>query len=189
MDTILKVLGSIGLVGVILNYVKDLLITRNKNKRDITQEKLVKLYSKLYVIKLKYFRKLKLSVLSERVELEEESFDYISGFDIQNEEVWDKAIDEILEAVYDSVHLLEGKDFNAFKSALKYSAATENPDSESVFFDKYNSFKEFLIQIESTFLKLYDEYHLLKKEPTETDLLKEFGGKPKPKHLNVEDNI
>lgn len=146
------------LTGIVF-LAREIISEKRKDIKQLRLEKIVELYNKLYIIKLKYYDLLEIQYREEVYMVIEETGEektleepYINDFGL-----WDKAIGEATELVHEKIHLLEYQDLLIWHEIE--TADQEEIYTERAVYNKYFTFKRFLKSCSKTYGKLYNQYH------------------------------
>lgn len=155
---------------------------KNKHLQNLTQEQLTKVYNKLFILYYKYNHALKVKKVEETYEITPDGKELTHVIpSIENDEIWDKVIEEVRDIVYPNIHLLMRRDVQIWNEFLSYEA--REPFKELDVIETYLKFEEFFYTITLSYIKLYNKYHMETKTVKRTRK-KEF----KKKKKNIKKN-
>nr|WP_064796746.1 hypothetical protein [Paenibacillus polymyxa] len=136
--------------------IKDWVQKQSNSKRDLKEKMLLELYNKLFTMSMKYNGLLKISYNEEIYWVEESGEErthdkpYIKDYDI-----WDKAIKETSEIVYEKIHLLRYDDLIQWSKVRDELPGDFDVDG----LGKYYAFRDFQKKIKKTYETLYNDFH------------------------------
>lgn len=121
---------------------------KRKTSKELRNEKLINLYNKLYVLKIKYYDKLDLSDIfgKDAVVIDKPNFS-----------TWEHAIKDVQSVLEEKIHLLEASDLTLWEKFLEGEAAEFY--YEEAYFSKYQDFIIFLKEVSVTYKHLYRDFH------------------------------
>jgi hypothetical protein len=132
----------------VITIAKEIWQEKRKTSRELRNEKLINLYNKLYVLKIKYYDKLDLSDIFNRDAV---------VIDKPNFSTWEHAIKDVQNVLDEKIHLLEASDLTLWETFLECEAAEYY--LEEAFFPKYQDFIIFLKETSVTYKNLYKDFH------------------------------
>lgn len=140
-------------------YLKELIQSKGNMQRALKERMLIEMYNQLYVINMRYRKRLQITFEEEVLYVDEDGNERKQQMPvIQDIELWNTVIDETSRHIHSNIHLLEYEDLIKWRRV-------EDADQEEYFFEdevarKYEAFEEFLKQSSSTYGRLYHEFHL-----------------------------
>lgn len=139
--------------------IKEWFQSSNATKRALTEKKLVELYNHLYSTVIRYEGRLSIKYNKEVYDVDPNGKEmYREIPEAEDPEVWEEAIQNVSNEIYNKIHLLEYDDLVLWLKVE--NGAQEEYALEEHSVNKALSYRNFSKNVKKSYGRLYNEFHL-----------------------------